>query len=154
MKTIKALFAILFLGTIATVQAQDAHIKSETRINTNSDKIAYYQQKGTEDAKFELEFKAKSKGEEKNFWKEQKAYETELREDNRKAYRAYIASKKDAYRAHHNHCDDHCHHDDSFYSHAGFYYYEYDQRPQRTPSSTTVNTQIGVRAPSVRLGVF
>ncbi|MFV5698442.1 hypothetical protein ACM55H_08745 [Flavobacterium sp. ZT3R17] len=155
MKTIKALFAVLFLGTIATVQAQDARVESETRINTNSDKIAYYQQRGAADAKFEIAFEAKSKAEEKAFWKEQKAYEKALKKKNRTAYHAYFAGKRDAYKTHHSHCDAHCHHSDSFYGYAGFYYYEYDQRNyQRAPSNTSVNTQIGVRAPSVRLGLF
>jgi hypothetical protein len=155
MKTMKALFAVLFLGTIATMQAQDASVKNETRINTNADKIAYYQQRGAADAKFEIAFEAKSKAEEKDFWKEQKAYEKELKKKNRTAYHAYFAGKQDAYREHHYHCDAHCHHNDSFYSQAGFYYDDYDQHNyQRTPSSTTVNTQIGVRTPSVRLGVF
>jgi hypothetical protein len=159
MKTIKSLLILLFSGTIATVHAQEASVKSETNINTNLDKITYYQQRGSEDANYELTFKAKTKTEEKAFWKEQKEYEKELKKKNRKAYRAYIASKEDVYTTHHSHCDAHCHHSDSFYGHAGFYYYEYDQRNhqrnyQRRPSNTSVNPQIGVRAPSVRLGIF
>ncbi|MFV5686135.1 hypothetical protein ACM55I_11880 [Flavobacterium sp. GB2R13] len=154
MKTIKTLFAILFLGTIATVQAQETRVESESSINSNPDKITYYQQRGSQDANYELTFKAKTKAEEKAFWKEQKAYEKDLRKKNRKAYQAYIASKQDVYTTHYSHCDAHCHHSDSFYGHAGFYYYEYDQRNyQRTPSNTSVNTQIGVRAPSIRLGL-
>jgi hypothetical protein len=155
MKTIKTLLVLLFLGTIATVQAQEARVESEISINSNPDKITYYQQRGSEDANYELTFKAKTKAEEKAFWKEQKEYEKELKKKNRKAYQAYIARKQDVYTVHHSHCDAHCHHSDSFYGHAGFYYYEYDQRNyQGRPSNTSVNTQIGVRAPSVRLGLF
>ncbi|MDI5898227.1 hypothetical protein [Flavobacterium yafengii] len=155
MKTMKFLLVLFFLGAITTVNAQEASVESETSINTNVDKITYYQQRGSEDANYELTFKAKTKTEEKAFWKEQKEYEKDLKKKNRKAYRAYIASKQDVYTMHHSHCDTRCHHSDSFYGHAGFYYYEYDQRNyQRAPRNTPVNTQIGVRAPSVRLGLF
>lgn len=154
MKTIKTLLILLFSGTIATVQAQEASVKSETNINPNPDKITYYQQRGSEDANFELTFKAKTKAEEKAFWKAQKEYEEELKQKDRKSYQAYLASKQDVYSIHHSHCDSHCHHSDSFHRHTGFYYYEYDQRNnQRRPSNTSVNTQIGVPT-SLRLGLF
>lgn len=155
MKTIKTLFALLFLAAMTTSQAQEASVQNKTNVDAHSNAITYYQQRGAEDAKFELAFTAKTKDEEKAFWKEQKAYEKELKERNKKAYRVYIASKKDVYTTHHYSCDAHCHHSDAFYSHAGFYYYQYDQpNYQRAPSNTSVNTQIGVRTPSVRLGLF
>ena len=155
MKTIKSLLILLFLGTIATAHAQEARVKSETNINVNPDKITYYEERGREDANFELTFTAKTKAEEKAFWKEQKEYEKELKKKNRKAHQAYIASKEDVYTTHHSHCDSHCHHSDAFYGQAGFYYYEYDQSNyQIRPGKTSVNTQIGVRVPSVRLGLF
>ena len=155
MKTIKSLLILLFLGIIVTAHAQEASVKSETNINVNTDKITYYQQRGREDANYELTFTAQTKAEEKAFWKEQKEYEKELKKKNRKAYQAYIASKEDVYTTHHSHCDSHCHHSDAFYGYAGFYYYEYDQRNyQRRPSNTSARTQIGVRAPSVRVGLF
>ncbi|MES2240104.1 MAG: hypothetical protein V4497_07575 [Bacteroidota bacterium] len=155
---IKTIVTLLFLGTIATSYGQQSRVESEISISNSPDKISYYQKRGVEDAKYELSFEAKTKAEEKAFWKDQKAYEKELKEKNRKAYRAYMASKKEAYTEHYYHCDAHCHHDDYFYSNAGFYYYGYNQRNdqrynQRTPSSTSVNTQIGVRTPSVRLGL-
>lgn len=150
----KTILAIFLLGTMATTYAQEARVESKVNVGNSSDKLSYYQKRGAEDAKFELTFTAKTKAEEKAFWKEQKAYEKELKERDRKAYRAYIASKKEVYVEHYNHCDANCHHDDYFYSHAGFYYYQYDQpNYQRTPSSTSINTQIGVRTPSVRLGL-
>jgi len=155
MKTIKTVLVLLFLGTITTVQAQEARVESKVNMGNSSDKLSYYQKRGAEDAKYELSFEAKTKDEEQAFWKEQKAYEKELKKNDRKAYRAYIDSKKDAYAEHYYHCDGHCHHDDYFYNQAGFYYYQYNQPTyyQRTPSSTTINTQIGVRTPSVRLGL-
>jgi len=155
MQTIKSLLILLFLGTIATTRAQEGSLKSETNINVNPDKSTYYQQRGREDANYEFTFKAKTKAEEKAFWKEQKEYEKQLKKNNRKAYQSYIASKEDVYTTHHSYCDSHCHHNDAFYGHAGFYYYEYDQKNyQRRPSNTPVHTQIGVRVPSVRLGIF
>lgn len=147
MKMIKTLITIIFLGTITAVHAQGSSVESET-------KITYYQQRGTEDAKFELSFQGKTKAEETAFWKEQKAYEKELKKKNRKAYRAYIASKKETYAAHHYDCDAHCHHSNAFYTQARYYYYGYDDPGyQRTPTRTSVNAQIGVRTPSVRLGL-
>lgn len=155
MKSIKTVLAIAFFGIIGTVKGQEARVKSETRVNPNQDRIGYYEQRGAEDARFEFEFKSKSKADEKAFWKEQKEYEKNLKKQNRRAYRTYIASKQEAYAEHYHHCDGHCYHNDSFYHHAGYYYYGYDQRDyQTTPHSTSVNTQIRVNTPSVRLGVF
>jgi hypothetical protein len=155
MKKTKTILTILFFGAIATVNAQEARVSQEARVNTNQEKSSYYGQRGAEDANYELQFKAKSKSDEVSFWQEQQQYEKELKKDNKRAYRAYIRGKKEAYAEHHHHCDDHCYHSDSFYQHAGFYYYEYDHRNyQRSPSRTSVKTQIGVRTPSVRLGIF
>lgn len=155
MKAIKTILTIVLFGAIATVNAQETKVKSEAKISTNQEKLSYYEQRGAEDASYELKFKAKSKSDEESFWQEQEQYEKELKKDNRRAYRVYMQGKKDAYAEHHHHCDDHCYHSDSFYHHAGFYYYEYDQRNyQRSPSRTSVKTQVGLRVPSVRLGVF
>jgi hypothetical protein len=155
MKKVKTLFAIVFFGVVANVNGQEARVKSETRINTNQENISYYEQRGAEDAKYELQFKAKSKSDEQAFWHEQKQYEKELKKDNKRAYRAYVQSKEEAYAEHYHHCDDRCYHSDSFYQHAEFYYNEYDRRNyERSPSTISVNTQGGVRTPSVRLGVF
>ena len=155
MKTIKNLLVLLFFSAVATATAQNVSGRTEVKVSNNQDKMAYYKQRGSEDARFEMAFKAKTKAEDKAFWNEQKEYEKNLKRQNRKAYRVYIASKQEAYAEHHHRCDAHCYHSDSFYHHAGYYYYGYEPTNyQSRPSSTTVNTQIGVRAPSVRLGVF
>lgn len=155
MKAIKTIILITLFGIIGTANAQEARVKSEARIDTNQNSIGYYERRGAEDARFELEFKTKSKADEKAFWKEQKEYEKNLKKQNKKAYRVYIASKQDAYTEHHHHCDAYCYHSDSFYQHAGYYYYGYDQHNyQASPRSASVNTQIRVNTPSVRLGVF
>ena len=155
MKTVGTILSIVFFGTVASINAQATSVKSEMSLNTNQDRMSYYEQRGADDARFELEFKSKSKAEEKAFWKEQKQYEKNLKKQNRKAYRAYIASKQERYAEHYHHCDTHCHHDESFYQYAGYYYYGYDQRNYQTsPRTISVNTQIRVNTPSLRLGVF
>jgi hypothetical protein len=156
MKTRKTILTILFIGVLGSLNAQEAKVKSETEVKTDQEKLSYYEHRGAGDANYELVFKAKSKSGEESFWQEQENYERELKEDNRRAYRAYMQGKKDAYAEHHHDCDGHHYHSDSFYQHAGFYYYEYDRRNyERRPSrSSSVNTQIGVSAPSVRLGLF
>jgi hypothetical protein len=53
-----------------------------------------------------------------------------------------------------NYCDSHCHHR-VLVSAWGYYYYEYrEPRYENRASRTTVNTQIGVRTPQVRLGLL
>lgn len=153
MKAIKTIMAFVFLGT-TSINAQEAGVKSESNLNTHSDKMSYYQKRGAEDAQYELTFTAQTKAEEKAFWKEQKKYEKALKEKDRKAYRAYMASKKEAYSEHYYHCDGHCHHDPMFYTYAGYYYYGYEQPYyQRSYSPTTVNTRISTGTPSLRLGL-
>jgi hypothetical protein len=155
MKTIKTISAILFFGALANLNAQEAAVLQETKVNTKQEKLSYYEQRGAEDANYEVQFKAGSKRGEESFWQEQKQYERNLKEDNRRAYRAYMQGKKDAYAEHHYRCDGHHYHSDSFYQHAEFYYYQYDRRIyERSPRRSSANTQIGVRAPSVRLGIF
>ncbi|HJS00233.1 MAG TPA: hypothetical protein VJ780_04795 [Flavobacterium sp.] len=155
MKTIITVLGLFFSAATVSLQAQNTSVQSETKINAAySNKIAYYEQRGAEDAKYELSFKAKTQDEEKAFWKDKKEYEKNLKKNNRKAYRAYMNSKKEVYTSHHSSCDAHCHHSDYFYGQAGYYYYGYNQPYyQNTPRSTSVKTQIGVRAPSVRLGL-
>lgn len=155
MKTIKTAVVFTIFGIIGSINGQESRVKTETRLSSNQDRMAYYEQRGAEDARFELEFKAKSKADEKAFWKEQQAYEKNLKKQNRTAYRAYMAGKQDAYAEHYHYCDAHCYHGDGFYQHAGFYYYGYYERDYRTsPRSSSVNTQIRVTTPTVRLGVF
>ncbi len=154
MKTIQIFLALIFLGTMS-VKAQEARVKSETTANVGTDKMSYYQKRGAEDAQYELVFTAKTKAEEKAFWKEQKEYEKALKQKDRKAYRAYMASKKESYAEHYDHCGGYCHHDPMFYTYAGYYYYGYEQPYyyQRNYSPSTVNTRISVGTPSLRLGL-
>jgi hypothetical protein len=91
---------------------------------------------------------------EEHTFEEQKQYEKELKKNDRRAHRAYLQGKKRVM-PHHNYCDSHCHHSEYWYQHAGYYYYEYrEPRYENRASRTTVNTQIGVRTPQVRLGLL
>lgn len=154
MRTIPSIIAIVFLGTIS-LNAQEAKVKSESSINVNADKMSYYEKRGAEDAQYELALVSKTKAEEEAFWKEQKDYEKFLKQKDRKAYRAYMASKKESYSKHYYHCDGHCHHDPMFYTYASYYYYGYEQPYyyQRNYRPATVNTRISVGTPSLRLGL-
>ncbi|GEL09473.1 hypothetical protein SAMN05192550_1526 [Flavobacterium glycines] len=153
MKSIKIIAAFIFLGSIA-INAQEAKVKSETTVNNHSDSMSYYQKRGVEDAQYELAFTAETKEKGKSFWKEQKEYEKALKQKDRKAYRAYMAAKKETYMEHYDHCDGHCHHDPMFYTYAGYYYYGYESPYyQRSYSPSTTTTRITVGAPSLRLGL-
>ena len=151
MKFYKSLVFIFTIGLSFTLHAQE-HENSE---HSKIDKTSYYQKRAIEDAKFEQQFSAESKVEEESFWEDQKAYEKNLKEEDRKAYKAYMKGKKDAYASHYGHCNHHCHHSDYYYHHASFYYYRYDRYyNERYPRRNTVHTRIGVNTPKVSLGLF
>jgi hypothetical protein len=103
-KAIKRILAITLLFASAIYfdqkQEKDAIIGQED----------YYKERAKEDAKFAQEFNAKSKSEEKSFWKDQRAFEKELKKKDEVIHEAYMQGKKDAYAKHHNHCDAHCYH--------------------------------------------
>ncbi|RIA09286.1 hypothetical protein OE09_1115 [Flavobacteriaceae bacterium MAR_2010_72] len=145
MKTIK-IFLICFMGSVlTTLNAQEAS-KSNEKEATRS----YYEQRAYEDAAYEQEFRSKNKKEEEQFWQDQKSYEDNLKQRDRKAYRAYMRGKRDAYAEHYNHCDHSCYHSEHYYHHASFYYHRYYYEPY--PRRTTMRTNIRVGVPSVRIG--
>ncbi|WP_243698814.1 hypothetical protein [Flavobacterium sandaracinum] len=154
MKTVKSILTLLIFCFLPNVNAQESGFNQDTKVQTKHE-LSYYQQRGIEDAQHEQQFKVKSKAEEREFWKEQKQYEKELRKKNRRAYHAYLQGKKDGYAAHHYHCGSHCNHSNYWYQNAGYYYHGYRQPAydNRVPR-TTVNSQIGVGIPKVRLRVF
>ena len=92
--------------------------KLETKKET---KASYYEGRGKEDAAFEQSLKSESKQEEKEFWENQKEYEQDLKRNDRKAYRAYMRGKRDAYAEHHEYCGYSCHHSDHYYNHCRLY---------------------------------
>ncbi|WP_308992612.1 hypothetical protein QLS71_013255 [Mariniflexile litorale] len=144
---------VIFLAVIfsSIANAQEAKATTKTQIETKS----YYEQRAIEDAKYEQQFIADNKDEEDTFWDEQKAYEKDLKKKNKKAYKAYMKGKKEAYASHYSYCDAHCHHSDNYYHHASFYYYRYDNSHHtRYPQRSTINTRVNVRTPRVSLGLF
>ncbi|MGM5470079.1 hypothetical protein ACS386_07350 [Flavobacteriaceae bacterium LMO-SS05] len=146
MKTFKMTMVFLSLCAMGTTHAQN-----KDKTDKVVDKESYYEQRAEEDAKYEQKFTADSKKDEQQFWEDQKNYEKDLKKRDRKAYRAYMNGKRDAYAEHYNHCDHSCHHSDYYYNHASFYYhryYYYDRYPNRNSTSTSVR----IGTPSVRLG--
>jgi hypothetical protein len=151
MKTIKIAIACIVLGFSSVKGAQEAAISKEPK----EDKMSYYQKRALEDAKYEQQYQADTKVEDEDFWEEQKAYEKELKSNDRKAYKAYMQGKRDAYQEHYSHCNNHCHHSDYYYHHATFYYYGYNRYYyERRPSSIGISTSTRIGTPSVRLGLF
>ena len=151
MKSIKIIVLVIALGFSLITSAQESEIPSDVKV----DKTSYYQKRAEEDAKYEQQFSAKTKVEEEAFWNDQKAYEENLKQQDKKAYRAYMTGKRNAYINHYEHCDHHCHHSDYYHHHASFYYryggYYYERHPSR---STTIKTGVRVNTPSVRVGLF
>ena len=151
MKSFKKLILVIFIGTSFTFYSQETKVTNET----TADKKSYYQKRALEDAKYEQQFTAEVKADEEAFWQDQKTYEDNLKRKDRKAYGAYMKSKKDAYANHYYHCNSHCHHSDYYYHHASFYYhgyydYYYERYPRRR---NTINTDVRVNTPSVRVGL-
>ena len=147
MKTIKIIFTVIIFLSGSFIFSQEKEKVSK------EDLKSYYQKRAKEDAKFEQNFKASSKSEEKKFWKGQKHYEKDLKEKDRIAYEAYMKGKKDAYAQHYVYCSDHCHHSRYYHSHVNFYYdssYNYERRSNRR----STNTRIRFRTPKVSLGIF
>lgn len=152
MKTFRKLISIIIIGLSFATNAQE-HKASDKKI---AEKKSYYQQRAIEDAKYEQQFSAETKAEEEAFWKEQDDYEKNLKQNDKKAYRAYMKEKKDAYAKHYEHCNHHyCHHSDYYYHHASFYYYGYSgYYSERYPRRSTASTKVSIGTPSVRLGLF
>jgi hypothetical protein len=146
MKLLKTSIFILTIGLSFSINAQDSDFE---------DKKSYYEKRALEDAKYEQEFNAVNENEEEAFWEEQKDYEKDLKKRDRKAYRAYIKGKRDAYAEHYDHCDSHCHHGHHYYHHASFYYYRYDgYYYNRYPSRrSTISSRFRLNTPNVSLGL-
>ena len=151
MKILKSIAFIAALSFSLAAQAQETEVSNDASIDQKS----YYQKRALEDAKYEQQFKAETKADEEVFWKDQKNYEENLKREDRKAYRAYMKGKKDAYASHYDHCGNHCHHSDNYYHHASFYYYGYHGHyNERYPRRSSVGTSVRIRTPSVRVGLF
>ena len=124
--------------------AQEKEEKQEER-------LSYYEKRGQKDASYEQALEMNSEEDEEDFWQDQSQYEKDLKKRDKKAYKAYMKGKKDAYAEHAAHCDRHCHHSSQYYHHTHFYY-TYNRNYY--PSRTAVRTNVRVAAPSLRVGIF
>lgn len=119
------------------------------------EKLSYYEQRAREDAQYEQSLAMENEAAESDFWNEQKSYEKELKKRDRKAYRAYMKGKRDAYAEHYEHCGHHCNHGRHYYSQATFYYHGYHgHHYYRQPYSPGIHTRVRVGAPAVRVGIL
>lgn len=143
MKTIRIILSVSIFFLFGMLNSQEN--KTE---KVKLSKEAYYENRAKEDAKFEQQFRPKSKKEERKFWKEQKSYEKDLKERDEEAYEAYMQGKRDAYREYRNHCNNNCHHSHYYHSQTSFYYrYEYYRQPRYSSG-----TSIRVGTPRIRIG--
>ncbi|MCK0156948.1 hypothetical protein MWU65_07135 [Cellulophaga sp. F20128] len=143
MKKLQFLMATVLIFLSFTVTGQEKEANEE-------EKLSYYEQRAKEDAEFEQSKMAEVESEEV-FWEDQKSYEKKLKKRDRKAYKAYMKGKRDAYAEHAEHCNSHCHHSEYYHHHTTFYY-SYTQYRAR-PRNSGVHTRVGVSLPSVRIGL-
>ena len=138
------LLALIFSTALTAQEKETQH--------TELDRDSYYEQRAREDAEYEQALAMRNEEDEKDFWKDQERYEKDLRKRDKKAYRAYMKGKRDAYAEHAAHCDHYCHHSDHYHRQAQMYctYHEYHY-PRR---STVVQTGVRVATPRVGLSVF
>ncbi|MDX1767343.1 MAG: hypothetical protein R3294_04780 [Arenibacter troitsensis] len=128
-------------------------LKAQEVESTEQEKLTYYEQRAREDAQFEQSHELVEE-EEEEFWESQQDYEKQLKKRDKKAYKAYMKGKRDAYAEHRSHCDHYCHHSDHYHTHASFYYYHNEPYRYRSYSrGTTIRTGVGISAPSVRIGL-
>lgn len=144
MKKVHFLLTAILLAVTFTAVAQEKEV-------TEKEKLSYYEQRAKEDAAYEQSTEVTIE-EEEEFWEGQKAYEKNLKKRDKKAYKAYMKGKRDAYVEHAAHCNSHCHHSDYYHSHTT-YYYSYNNYRRAPRRSTVVRTNVGVRVPSVRIGL-
>jgi hypothetical protein len=121
---------------------------------SDQDQLSYYEQRAREDAAYEQSLEL-AEEEETDFWEDQERYEKELKKRDKKAYKAYMKGKRDAYAEHYEKCGHHCHHGSHYYSHATFYYHGYHgHRYYRGPYRTRVHTGVRIATPRVRVGIL
>jgi hypothetical protein len=113
----------------------------------------YYNKRAKEDAKFEQEFTATSKAEDKKFWKEQKQYEKELKKRDQVAHKAYMKGKRDAYAEHSDHCNSYCNHGYYYQYHVNYYYHS-NYRYERTYNRRPNRTRVQISTPSIGFRIF
>lgn len=136
------LFGILMI-TGANVFAQES----------NQDKQSYYEQRAKEDAAYEQSLASKEIDDEETFWEDQKTYEKDLKKRDKKAYKAYMKGKRDAYKEHQSHCNNHCHHSDYYHHYTTVYYYDSRYNHNHPHYYRGVNARVSVGIPSAGVGL-
>lgn len=131
------LFILLLFGATCVSMAQE---ESESR-------ESYYEARAREDAAYEMSLK-ENEEDEAEFWESQENYEKALKKMDKKAYRAYMRGKRDAYREHAYHCGSHCHHGPHYEYRATYYYSDYHPGPSRQ-----AGLGVRVRSPRIRIGL-
>ena len=107
---LKVQITLLFaLGFFYTVSAQDGE-------------LSFYEKQAQKDAQNEQLSVFFSLEDEKDFWKDQKGYEKDLKTKSPLAYGAYMKAKKAAYSSHAESCKNDCTHSDFYYQQASFYF--------------------------------
>ncbi|MEB8327976.1 hypothetical protein OO009_01305 [Flavobacteriaceae bacterium KMM 6897] len=144
MKQIQTLIAIgLFIGSFSAFAQHEE--------GNGEQKITYYEQRAQDDAKYEQELRAGNEDEAEEFWEDQQAYEKDLKKRDKRAYKAYMKGKRDAYQEHAEHCHHH-QHSAHFYYYAD-HYYSSPRYYRSSPRRSTIRTGVRVSAPRVRLGI-
>ncbi len=147
MKRLALSFLVLLMAGPVYLRAQESPDGEEQQ--------SYYERRAREDAAYEQSLALEDEAEAEDFWEDQEHYEKELKKRDKRAYKAYMKGKRDAYAEHYEHCGHHCHHDRHYYSHATFYYHGYHGHYYyRRPYSTGIRTGVRVAAPSVRVGIL
>lgn len=129
-------------------------LKAQEAPEQQEDKLTYYEQRAKQDAEYEQSLVLEKEEDEADFWSDQKQYEKDLKARDKKAYKAYMKGKRDAYAEHEAHCGHHCGHSDYYHHHAHFYY-SYHNTYYRNPSRrATLGTRVMLGSPSIRVGLF
>lgn len=121
---------------------------------SEADRLSYYEQRAREDAAYEQSLVLKEE-EASDFWYDQEQYERELKKRDKKAYKAYMKGKRDAYAEHYENCGHHCHHGSHYYAHANFYYHGYrSHRYYHRPYRSHIQTGIRIGSPKIGVGIL
>jgi len=91
-------------------------------IDSKKEEIAFYAAMAQKDALFEQSIPLDVEEDEMDFWRDQKKFEQDLKQNNYTAYKAYLQGKNEAYYFHEQHCDSSCNHGEYYYLQASFYY--------------------------------
>lgn len=81
----------------------------------------FYAYMGHSDGLYEQGVRFASEQDELDYWKDQRAYESALRQGEPEGYRSYMKAKHDVYSAHRALCSPDCQHGDYFWLQASFY---------------------------------